>query len=83
MAGSILTQTVPIGWTPVVIGLEMGYEHRVVGENREPVVHPFGIGGVLPVRKEPCGIGERQSAFDLVDLGRERDCLRGARVDGS
>jgi Glyoxalase-like domain len=60
-----------------------GYEHRVVGENREPVVHPFGIGEILPVRKEPSGIGERQPAFDLVDLGRERDGLRGACVDGS
>ena len=65
----------------MVIGV-LGYEQRIVGQDGEPVVHPFGIRGVLPVRKEPCAIGERQPAFDLVDLGRERDGLRGACADG-
>ncbi len=57
--------------------LPAGYEHHIFRQNREPVVHPFGVGDVLPVRKEPGGVGERQPAFDLVDLQCEGDCLRG------
>ena len=60
----------------------LGYEHRILGQNREPVIHPFGIRGIPPVRKEPCGVGERQSAFYLVDFGREGDSLRRACLDG-
>jgi hypothetical protein len=52
----------------IALPLRLGYEHRIFRQDREPVVHPFGIGRVLPVRKEPCGVGERQPAFDLVDL---------------
>ena len=60
----------------------LGYEHRILRQNREPVVHPFGIRGVLPVREEPCRVGKRQPTFDLVDLAREGDSLRGACLDG-
>ncbi|MBV9206621.1 MAG: SelB C-terminal domain-containing protein, partial [Actinobacteria bacterium] len=49
------------------------HEHRVLRKDRQPVVHPLGVGGVAPVRKQPCGVGERQAAFDLVDLDREGD----------
>ena len=56
----------------------IGYEHCVLGQDREPVVHSFSIGGVPPVREEPGGVGEREPAFDLVDLEREGDPLRGA-----
>ena len=60
----------------------ISHEHRIRGQNRQPVVHSLGVGGLPPVRKEPCGVGEGQPAFDLVDLDREGDPLRGARVDG-
>ena len=63
-------------------GSSAGYEQRILRQNGEPVVHPFGIGGVLPVRKEPRGIAEGQPAFDLVDLEREGDSLRGACPGG-
>src|SRR4029453_16743211 len=68
------------GQRRVVIS-RLGDEHRIRRQHREPVVHPFGVGGVLPVRKEPCGVGEGQPAFDLVDLEREGDSLRGACLD--
>jgi hypothetical protein len=58
------------------------HEHRIIGQNREPVVHSLGIGGVPPVRKEPCGVGEGEPAFDLVDLEREGNPPRGARAGG-
>ena len=64
------------GQLRVVTGM-LGDEHRIRSQYREPVVHLFGVGGVLPVRKEPCGVGEGQPAFDLVDLEREGDSLRG------
>jgi hypothetical protein len=60
----------------------ISHEHRIVGQNREPVVHSLGIGGVPPVTKEPCGVGERKPAFDLVDLEREGNPPRGACADG-
>jgi hypothetical protein len=59
----------------------LGDEHRIRSQHREPVVHPFGVGGVMPVRKERCGVVEGQPAFDLVDLEREGDSLRGACLD--
>jgi len=65
-----------------LVGSSAGYEQRILRENGEPVVHPFGIGGVLPVRKEPGGIAEGQPAFDLVDLECEGDSVRGARRGG-
>lgn len=71
----------PAGQRQVVIGM-LGYEHRIRRQYREPVVHPFGVGGVLPVRKEPCGVVEGQPAFNLVDLERKGDSLRGACLEG-
>ena len=65
-----------------VLGEALRYEQRVLTQHREPVVHPLGIGGVPPAGKQPRGVGERQPAFHLVDLQRERDCLRAARLDG-
>ena len=62
-----------------LLGLRaVSHQHRIIGQDREPVVHSFGIGGVPPVGKEPRGVGEREPAFDLVDLEREGDPLRGA-----
>ena len=66
----------------------IGREHRILGQDREPVVHPFGVGGVLPVSEQPGGVGERQPAFHLVDLDGEGDpprraCVDGRRHDGS
>jgi len=63
-------------------GNAIGHEHRILGQDREPVVHPFGVGGVLPVVEQPGGVGEGQPAFHLVDLDGEGDPLRGACVDG-
>jgi uncharacterized membrane protein YcaP (DUF421 family) len=60
----------------------LGYEHRVVRQDREPVVHSFGIGGVPPVAEEPCPVGEGQPTFDLVDFDREGHCLCGGCLDG-
>src|SRR5690349_14279050 len=37
-------------------GRSAGYEQRILRQDGEPVVHPFGIGDVLPVREEPRGI---------------------------
>src|SRR5215475_481782 len=79
--GFRFNQTVPTGSCVALISMQ-GYEHSILGQNREPVVHPFGIRNVPPVRKEPCGVGERQPTLDLVDLGREGDSLQGACLDG-
>lgn len=66
----------------------IGREHRVLRQDRQPVVHLFGVGGVLPVGEQPGGVGERQPAFHLVDLDGEggstwRACVDGRRHDGS
>jgi hypothetical protein len=50
----------------------LGDEHRILSQHREPVVHPFGVGGVLPVWKEPGGVGE----------GRVAECGVGGRAAG-
>jgi hypothetical protein len=67
----------PVRWLSDAVG----YEHRIFRQDREPVVHPFGISGIPPVRKEPGGVGEGQPAFDLVDLDREGYCLWRACLD--
>lgn len=62
-------------------GQALIYEHRIVSQHREPVVHSLGIRDVPPVSKQPRGISERQPAFYLVDLQRERHILRARRLE--
>src|SRR5580700_2995509 len=64
------------------LGGVLGYKHGVVREDREPVVHPFCVGSIPPVAKQPRRVGERQPAFGLVDFDREGHCLRGKCLKG-
>lgn len=54
----------------------LGYEHRVVRQDREPVVHSLSVGGIAPVAKEPRRVGQGQPAFDLMDFDGEGHCPR-------
>jgi Fe-S oxidoreductase len=55
-------------------------EHRVPGQDGQPVVQALAVGLVRPVPEQALGVAERLAPLDLVDLQGERHAVQRARV---